>query len=489
MDRGTSIKAAAVATVFLLQICLLSSVVSASSDISINAANFPDETFRQYVSTYIDRNNDSFLSQEEIDAVTLIDVSGTSSTPGTAADLTGIGYFTRLEGLYCSENQLTSLDISRNTALTELKCSNNKLTSLDVSNNKALIGLDCCSNKLTGLDLSNNKALTELVVYDNQLISLDLSKNTALCRLICDNNRLTSLDVSKNIALCRLFCGGNQLRGLDVSNNTALEELSCYSDQLPSLDVSKNTMLNSLDCSENQIKSLDVSNNNVLEKLWCGSNQLKSLDLSNNTSLISLSCPFNKLTSLDVSNNTALIYLSCSKNQLTSLDVSQNTALTNLYCSVNIFPIVPKNGSFFLSGLPADFDPDKASEWTGAAYDAATNSLNNFTSETVTYKYDCGNNRTATFTLKCTFVEIGNITVNSDSVAITYSDDSSETYSFDEVPKAVVDFMINNDMESCAAFVNAFSADKDTMILTYAQLKAVEAVLASDFYKYTDICH
>ena len=78
-------------------------------------------------------------------------------------------------------------------------------------------------------------------------------------------------------------------------------------------------------------------------------------------------------------------------------------------------------------------------------------------------------------------VEIGNVSVNSGSVAVAYSGNSLKTYSFNEVPEAVVDFMIKNDIKSCAAFVNAFSADTDTMILTSAQLKAVEAVLERDY--------
>ena len=35
----------------------------------------------------------------------------------------------------------------------------------------------------------------------NQLTTLDVSKNTALTDLDCDNNQLTTLDVSKNTAL------------------------------------------------------------------------------------------------------------------------------------------------------------------------------------------------------------------------------------------------------------------------------------------------
>ena len=76
--------------------------------------------------------------------------------------------------MICNQNQLTSLDLSNNNALTLLICNQNQLTSLDLSNNNALTGLICNQNQLTSLDVSNNNALTGLICNDNQLISLDV---------------------------------------------------------------------------------------------------------------------------------------------------------------------------------------------------------------------------------------------------------------------------------------------------------------------------
>ena len=59
-------------------------------------------------------------------------------------------------------------------------------------------------NQLTNLDLSKNTALTHLIVGSNQLTSLDLSKNTALTRLEVNGNQLTNLDLSKNSKLVNL---------------------------------------------------------------------------------------------------------------------------------------------------------------------------------------------------------------------------------------------------------------------------------------------
>ena len=237
--------------------------------------------------------------------------------------------------LYCDYNQLTTLDVSKNTALTTLDCSGNQLTALDVSKNTALTSLRCDDNQLTTLDVSKNTALTTLLCSDNQLTALDVSKNTALTALYCFKNQLTALDVSKNTALKTLGCSDNQLTTLDVSKNTALTELKCYGNQLTALDVSQNTALTKLDCYNNQLTTLDVSKNTKLTYLVCWSNQLTALDVSKNTALTSLGCDYNQLTALDVSKNTALIELYCSNNKLTTLDVSQNTSLIWFSCSGN----------------------------------------------------------------------------------------------------------------------------------------------------------
>ena len=181
--------------------------------------------------------------------------------------------------LHFSVNQLTTLDVSKNTVLTSLSCSENQLTALDVSNT-ALTELNCNSNQLTALDVSQNTALKKLDCSKNQLTALDVSKNTALTNLICWSNQLTALDISKNTALAELDCSGNPLTAFDVSKNTALKWLGCAFNQLTALDVSKNTALTDLYCYNNQLTTLDVSKNTALEKLWCNGNQIKGEEMT-----------------------------------------------------------------------------------------------------------------------------------------------------------------------------------------------------------------
>ena len=237
--------------------------------VAIDATNFPDENFRNYLLA-LDYGKDKILTESEIKGITEMYVSYMG-----IKDLTGIGYFMALTRLSCENNSLTSLDVSKNTALTRLYCYNNSLTSLDISKNTALTRLYCYNNSLQSLDVSKNTALTELDCHSNSLESLDVSKNTLLTELECSNNSLTSLDVSKNTALTmKLSCSSNSLQSLDVSKNTKLTDLYCSNNSLQSLDVSKNTALTDLYCDNNCLQSLDVSKNTALTWLVCSGNQI-----------------------------------------------------------------------------------------------------------------------------------------------------------------------------------------------------------------------
>ena len=155
----------------------------AAEGVTIDETTFPDAVFRQYVLDTIDTDKDEILETEEISIVTDIYVSYESIT-----SLKGVEYFTFLKTLYCGGNQLMSLDVSKNEALSELDCYGNQLTSLDVSKNGALSELKCYRNQLTSLDVSKNEALTELLCYGNRLTSLDVSKNSMLTVLNCNSN-------------------------------------------------------------------------------------------------------------------------------------------------------------------------------------------------------------------------------------------------------------------------------------------------------------
>ncbi len=236
-------------------------------DIEINEKNFPDENFRAWILEQ-EYGKDSVLTAEEIASIDTLEIHFEIKS------LKGIEFFPSLVHLCCSDNKLTTLDVSKNTKLTDLLCDYNQLTTLDVSKNTKLEVLWCEYNQLTTLDVSKNTKLTWLYCGYNQMTTLDVSMCTALDNLTCFGNPLTVLDVSKNAKLTWLFCDDCQLTTLDVSGCRELTGLECNRNQLMTLDVSKNTKLVKLECSGNSLEALDLSKNAALEELDCSQNYI-----------------------------------------------------------------------------------------------------------------------------------------------------------------------------------------------------------------------
>lgn len=266
----------------------------------------PDDNFEQkLIDLGIDKDGKNGKVQtSSIASVTSLDVQSSN-----IKDLTGIQDFTSLTYLNCSTNTLTSLDLSKNTALENLYGQKNELTSLNTSANKSLKVLNLANNKLSSLDISALTKLEELNVSSNAITTLNVSASKALASLNCGNNKLTSLNVTANTALTTLYCFNNQITSLDVSSNVLLENFMCQTNKLTALNVSKNPALIMLDCFENQITSLDISNNPKITELACNNNLLTSLNLKNgnNTKLALTFSNFKnnaKLTCIQVDNET-----------------------------------------------------------------------------------------------------------------------------------------------------------------------------------------
>ena len=87
---------------------------------------FKDQRFLDALLAYnnVDKNNDGQISEKEASVVEDLYLRG------DVRNMDEIKYFTSLIRLYCDENQLTSLDLSNNTALTDLNCYGNPLQKL-----------------------------------------------------------------------------------------------------------------------------------------------------------------------------------------------------------------------------------------------------------------------------------------------------------------------------------------------------------------------
>ena len=255
---------------------------AASEGIPIDAEHFPDPAFRAYVANELDPNGDLWLTPHELAAVEDIDCSDRG-----IEDLTGVAWFSRLQTLDCSANNLTALSFSGTPLLKELDCSlNEELAALDVSALGRLEVLYCngCL-PLTALDVSVNTGLKDLDCRECALTSLTLGAPEDLWYLDCSDNALTVLDLSGcSAALQNLMCNGNALTALDLSACPGLRTLECYDNNLTGLDLSQNQFLIMADCHDNALTVLFLGHQPYMKELYCQHNSLTSLDV--------MDCPY-----------------------------------------------------------------------------------------------------------------------------------------------------------------------------------------------------
>ncbi len=240
----------------------------------INSTNFPDSNFLSYVSSDCDFHSDGYLSRYERLTTTTMDASNQG-----IADLTGIGYFTRLTSLNCSGNTgLTALDLTSNTRLQTFYYSSStrgQLSTLDVTGCTQLKSLTANMTSIAALDVSTCTALETLEVNDGNLTSLTLPTDAALTTInLKAAGTLSALDLSGCPLLEDLNVYGNSdMTTLNLSNNMALQTLDCGVTGITSRDLSDHTALTTLSCqgtsasSRGNLQTLDISGCTALETL------------------------------------------------------------------------------------------------------------------------------------------------------------------------------------------------------------------------------
>ena len=301
-----------------------------STSVAISSDYFPDEVFRNYLSSTWDKDQDGVLTLSEREAVDKIAFESED-----LQSLKGIEFFPFLEhldiGRPYTKRALKELDISNNIYLTYLDCSYCQLDKIDFSNNGRLEHLALSNNNLQDLDVSNLVNLTVLWCSNNKLSQLDIANNTKLSNLACEWNNLISLDISKNTSLKRLECRVNKIENIDLRRNTELEHLEINNNNLGSLDLSQNKKLNYLNCVHNQLTALDLHQNTSLQYLYCDYNQITTLDLHNNINIMHLYCGNQPLSSLNITGLTRLMDLSCISEVLKSIDISSSPYLIDAF--------------------------------------------------------------------------------------------------------------------------------------------------------------
>ncbi len=292
--------------------------------VKISAKNFPDKNFRAVLKgPGYDRDGNGTLDEEEIRRIINIDCEGKK-----VSSLKGVEHFVCLQGLWCKDNRIKSLDLRKNKDLRGLWCSGNPLTSLDLSGNPELVWVYCFDCKLKNLNVLNNPKLAFIECNTNPLAVLDVSRNPELEHLTCGSCELEKLDLGNNPKLAHLDAFANHLTTLDVSGCPEMRRLDIWNNPgLGSIDVSHNPALQYYNCAYNDADCIDLSHNPELLKLICSYNELGGLDLSHNPKLSVLNCECCGLSELDLSGHLMLYYLQAFTNDFTELDIGDNPFL------------------------------------------------------------------------------------------------------------------------------------------------------------------
>lgn len=163
----------------------------------------------------------------------------------------------------CSNNPIESLVLDTSFVSGDdylaIYCYNNLLSELDLSKCANVNTLSCSGNKLQRLDLSNCKSLTILYCDNNLLEEIHFPENGKLSSIVAYKNRLKSIDLKLSIFLTSLWISENELEALDCSSCVSLDHLDCDKNKLQSLNLTNCPMLKSIDCADNLLTTIDVS--------------------------------------------------------------------------------------------------------------------------------------------------------------------------------------------------------------------------------------
>ncbi len=190
----------------------------------------------------------------------------------TALDLSGA---TNLLSLYCQNNSLSTLSVTNCTKLLDLNCSNNGLTQLDAtaSKNGKLQTLNAANNQLSSVDALKGSALNYVDVSNNEFTTLNLTSSSDIDVLKCNDNNIKSMFAGTS-PYSVVACGGNGLTSLVLSNTSNLTQLFAEGNSLSSLNLNTASNLTYLAVENNKLTSIKYPQGKVLRNITCENNNL-----------------------------------------------------------------------------------------------------------------------------------------------------------------------------------------------------------------------
>lgn len=339
--------------------------------VKIDETNFPDATFRSYISTRIDHNKDNMLSQKEIDAVSGVRIQCKS------LDLKGIENFTNIEdctirvntNIYNMDtiNKLKNLvelniyvdskelDICiENTNIRNLTLRGKGVKKIDVSRATNVVNLEIenDSKKSIKLDVSNIKKLKNLEVM-GKLKEIKWGEKKKSIESINLNNYTKNMKYIKfskfpKLKLIEVWCTKKQkkimisdcpkLRGITISANNEGERI--FLKNLPAKI--------GLDMQGCDVKKLSLKKVPRLVGLYAYASNLKRVNIEKYRKLEEISVSEEKgIQEISLKKFKKLKYFSWNMSKLEKVTIGKHKKMTDFSTELNKI-----TGTVDLSGCP-----------------------------------------------------------------------------------------------------------------------------------------
>lgn len=228
-------------------------------------------------------------------------------------DVSGLSNLKKLKNLYLSDVQSTSINLTKNT----------RLTNIEINGALKLASLKCPNG------------VQSLKAYKTNIIKLNVSGLQNLKILdVAYNNRLYTIDVSKNKKLENLNVSCGIIKSVDVRKNKRLTSLACYEAKLSDLKIGKNSKLKSVDVHSNKkLKDLDIAQCPNMETVNASGTSISQFDAVKYKNIQELYLASTKIKALNVTKCYKLRWLAVSDTAIKTLNVTKNKKLSYFYPS------------------------------------------------------------------------------------------------------------------------------------------------------------
>ena len=167
----------------------------------------------------------------------------------------------KIEYLTLRKNQIQALDLSDISSLMMCDASYNQIKDVQFSGKYEYITTILLkSNKLESADFSSLTDIHAIDISDNNFTTVDITKNKALTSFTADNNQLTDINLTNNSDINFLYLCGNKLKNIDVSSLVYLHDFRVDNNMLEEITMPQSPDLICVMLTNNNLETKTIDN-------------------------------------------------------------------------------------------------------------------------------------------------------------------------------------------------------------------------------------